>query len=173
MPFKKNLFDRIFCFGVLQHVPYVEDAFNSLVKYLKSGGSIVIDVYSESTWLLWRVKYKLRPFIKRIPHKLLYAILKLLIPVGLKIKIKLSEGNSVMGRTIGEAIPILNYKGVYPLSDKQLLDWAILDTFDMFASRYDQPQNIEDVKKWFDKANLSDVEVDFGFNGIYGRATKR
>lgn len=172
LPFRKELFDRLFCFGVLQHTPNVEKAFSDLLPVLKRGGDIAIDVYSKSSWLLWRVKYKLRPCTKRINKKLLYFIMKQIIPSGLKLKIKLSESRSRKMQKIGEAIPVLNYKDSYPLSDEQLIEWALLDTFDMFSPEYDQPQDIEDVKEWFSKAMLSDVEVEFGGNGIVGRAVK-
>jgi SAM-dependent methyltransferase len=37
-PFQKEYFDKIFCFGVLQHTPDVRKAFLSLIPYLKEGG---------------------------------------------------------------------------------------------------------------------------------------
>lgn len=41
MPFKKPLFDKLFCFGVLQHTPDVRKAFMSLPPFLKPGGELV------------------------------------------------------------------------------------------------------------------------------------
>ena len=45
IPLKCETFDKIFCFGTLQHCPDPRTAFLSLLPYLKSGGEVVIDVY--------------------------------------------------------------------------------------------------------------------------------
>ena len=129
IPFKKNLFDKVFCFGVLQHCPDVKVAFLSLVPHLKSGGEVVMDVYNQSMDIFWRVKYRIRPLTRRLPYRFLYNTLKVVVPFFLPLKVLLSECSSRMGRRVGEAIPIINYKGIYPLSTQQLLDWAILDAF--------------------------------------------
>ena len=50
-----------------------------------------------------------------------------------------------------------------------LKEWAYLDTFDMLAPRYDIPQTLRTVRGWFSEAGLTEVEVEFGYNGIQGR----
>jgi hypothetical protein len=62
--------------------------------------------------------------------------------------------------------------GVYPLLDDVLKEWAILDTFDMLSPRYDNPQTIDNVREWFERAGLLDIDVHYGYNGIEGRGTK-
>lgn len=37
---------------------------------------------------------------------------------------------------------------------------------------YDYPQTLPTIKKWFEDAGLINIEVDYGFNGVYGRANK-
>lgn len=37
-------------------------------------------------------------------------------------------------------LPIASYSGVYPFNERQLTEWALLDTFGMLAPRYDKPQ---------------------------------
>ena len=39
--------------------------------------------------------------------------------------------------------PVANYEGMYGLDDRQLREWAVLDTFDMLSPQYDQPQTPE------------------------------
>ena len=50
--------------------------------------------------------------------------------------------------------------------------WAILDTFDALAPKFDQPQTLEELHRWFRQAGLSNVRVEHGSNGIAGNAIK-
>ena len=58
------------------------------------------------------------------------------------------------------------------LSDMQQREWAILDTYDMYAPRYDRPQTVRAVRRWFDDAGLEDIVVEQGPNGVIGRGRK-
>jgi len=53
-----------------------------------------------------------------------------------------------------------------------LKEWAYLDTFDMLGPRYDAPQTLRTMQRWFVEAGLTDVDVRYGHNGIEGRATR-
>ena len=76
-----------------------------------------------------------------------------------------------LGRYLRYAIPVVNYEGVYPLSEAQLREWAVLDTFDMLAPAHDHPQRRGTVHRWFSEAGLRDVEVErIGF--YVARGTK-
>ncbi len=65
----------------------------------------------------------------------------------------------VVGRKLRYAIPVANYEGLLPLSPTQLKQWAILDTFDMLAPRYDQPQTPATLEEWFQEAGYDDIQV--------------
>ena len=56
-------------------------------------------------------------------------------------------------------VPVANYHGIYPLSGQQLREWALLDTFDMFAPKFDTPQTAETVQRWLQQAGLEKIEV--------------
>jgi len=47
------------------------------------------------------------------------------------------------------------------LSKKELKEWVILDTFDMFSPEHDHPQRISTVKKWFEEAGAKVTFADF------------
>jgi hypothetical protein len=59
-----------------------------------------------------------------------------------------------------------------PLSTEMTTQWTILDTFDAFSCVYDFPQSIPDVRRWFQEANLREISVKKGGNGILGNATR-
>jgi len=51
-------------------------------------------------------------------------------------------------------IPISNYYGILPLKYDQLVEWAILDTFDTYSPAFTNCQNIDTVRSWLEKAGL-------------------
>jgi hypothetical protein len=77
----------------------------------------------------------------------------------------------VAGRYLRWVVPIANHAPDWPLSKAQTEEWAILNTFDMFSPRYDQPQSPTAVAQWFEEAGLRDVWV--GRKGfLVGRGTR-
>jgi hypothetical protein len=54
---------------------------------------------------------------------------------------------------------VANYTGLLPLSDVQLQEWAVLDTFDWLAPAFDKPQTADTMERWFFEAGLADVSV--------------
>lgn len=86
VPFKENYFDRVFCYGVLQHTPDPKGAFLNLVKYLKKGGKISIDVYLKDGKIYpSKAKYIWRPLTTKIKHKTLFKIIKWYVPKWLSL----------------------------------------------------------------------------------------
>jgi SAM-dependent methyltransferase len=172
MPFKEGYFDKIFCFGVLQHTPNVRRTFMSLPPHLKSGGSLVVDVYRRHSWLkrLITPKNWARLITPRLPHEFLYSCVKRYI--GLMWPLARLINRLPRGRTINFMLLIADYRGVYDLSEDQLKEWAMLDTFDWLSPKYDAPQTTQALRQWFTEAGMRDIEVDHGHNGIEGRGIK-
>ena len=75
LPFKKNTFDKVFCFGVLQHTPKPSEGIVSLSKVLKIKGKICVDIYWKRFRSLLHVKYLLRPFTKRMNKEKLLTLI--------------------------------------------------------------------------------------------------
>ena len=67
---------------------------------------------------------------------------------------------------------IVPYYAALPLNDAHLKEWARLDPFEMLPPRYDQAQRLSDVKRWFLRAGLTDVQVKRGHNGIQAQARR-
>lgn len=173
LPLRKEFFDKIFCMGVIQHCPKPKEAFLSLVPFLRPGGAIVIDVYSKAGFPP-PLKYWLRPITRRVPPKALYAILSRIIPLAFEIKSFLHRAPAI-GPRMAALIPIgpLSHAEIgLHYSDRELKQVKVLSAFDMFSPRYDLPQNIEDVRQWFQQAGLVEIETRFGYNGINARGRK-
>ncbi len=172
LPFRQEFFDKVFCYGVLQATPDPERAFMSLIPFLKPGGKIAIDIYHKTGWTdRWRSKYYYRWLTKRIPHNALRRMVEWYVPRWLPID-DFCQRLPVLRRIVPVLVPCWNYRGLLPLTDQQIREWAILDTFDALSPRYDFPQTLSEVRSWFEKAGLKDIDVRPGGNGILGNATR-
>lgn len=174
IPFEKNFFDKIFCFGVLQHTPDPESAFKNLPMYLRSGGNLVSDIYVKNLtkWVL-QPKYWVRPFTKgKNPEKLYNNVVKyvdFMWPLA-----RLIRKIPVIGPTINWKLILPDYSRELPnASDAILKEWTYLDAMDMLSPMYDLPQTLATFKRWHSEVGLVDIDVHYGFNGIEGRGNKK
>ena len=169
MPFHRRSFDFVFCYGVLQHTPDPRAAFRSLIPFLKPTGRLAIDVYKKG-WALapYKSKYLYRPITRRLPRDFLFRIIHWYVPRWLPLDTFIKRIPFV-GPALGMLIPCWNYSYL-PLTKEQRVEWGVLDTFDALASEYDSPQTLETVEGWFRDAELENINVTPGGNGILGNS---
>lgn len=157
-PFMEGAFDYVYCLGVLQHTPDPQRSFERLVRQVAPGGAIAVDVYARTLKNVLWPKYWLRPITKRMSQDRLLRAVEAWVPLSLPVS-RCVGRIPVVGRWLKWAIPVANYEGVHPLSEVQLKEWAVLDTFDMLSPKHDHPQSIATVRAWCAEAGLVDVEV--------------
>jgi SAM-dependent methyltransferase len=172
IPLRRGVFDKIFCMGVLQHCPDVRGAFRSLVPFLKPGGEIVIDVYEKPAGFP-PLKYIARPFLLPLGTKGIYQLLRWTIPPAFDVKKAIHKIPGI-GPQLGRLIPIgpISHAPRLNYTDDELKEVKILSALDMLSPVYDQPQTIDEVRKWFDEAGLDEVEIKRGYNGIDGKGKR-
>jgi ubiquinone/menaquinone biosynthesis C-methylase UbiE/uncharacterized protein YbaR (Trm112 family) len=158
LPFAPETFDRVYCFGVLQHTPNAAHAFAALTRMLKPGAQIAVDVYRKRWTGLFQPKYWLRPLTSRMDKKRLFRYVEQMVPLLLPVSRGVSRIPGA-GSILRRLVPVANYEGIYPLNATQLEEWAVLDTFDWFSPTYDQPQTPAQVRRWLVEAGLDSVEV--------------
>lgn len=172
IPYAQNFFDKVFCYGVLQHTPDVKQAFMSLVPHLKSGGKLAVDLYRKTPWTTrWTAKYWYRPITTRVSRDLLRRMIEWYIPRWIPIDNALQRVR-VLRYAVPAIVPCWNYTGMLPLTSEQIESWAILDTFDALSPKYDSPQTEETLAAWCDEAGLQDVKILAGGNGLICNARK-
>lgn len=151
LPFAENSFDKVFCFGVLQHTPDFEASVKALIAKAKPGAEIVVDFYPiRGWWTKVHAKYILRSITKRLTHARLMALIEANIDWLIKAHLGLHRvGLGLLTRFL----PIVDIKGTIPesLSSTERREWVVLDTFDMFSPEYDNPQRIADVASMFER----------------------
>jgi SAM-dependent methyltransferase len=159
MPYRPASFDRVFCYGVIQHCPDVHRAFDCLVSMVKPGGHLAIDVYDRRRmWL--NARYRVRWLTKRLDKQRLHRWCEKLVPLYARLMPPLHPWNQLV-------FPIKDYRGALPgLSREQQIAWSVLDTFDALSPQYDQPQYLWTMKRWAAEAGLVDVVAGYGGNGI-------
>ena len=168
MPFRPASFDRVFCFGMLQHTPDPARALAALPPVLRAGGVLCADIYKATLFRAFlHTKYYVRPFTRRMDPERLYSAVctwvNFMWPLASLIR-RLPRGYAVNWRLLVADYSFLGLGG------DMLKEWSYLDTFDMLAPRYDRPARIETVRRWARQANLQAVEAEYTAHGIVLRA---
>lgn len=171
MSFTEGVFDRVFCHGVIQHTPDPAAAFQALNRVLRPGGRLSFDVYHRDGRIRpWKSKYLWRPITTRIDPDRLMAFLRWFIPKWLPLDTRIKRLPYV-ANYLGAVIPCWNYHFT-SLSAAEQVEWAIMDTFDALAPRYDLPASVDEVTGWFRAAGYRDFEVHEGGTGLVGNGIK-
>ena len=159
LPFKNETFDKVFCFGVLQHTIDVKKSVQCLVDMVKPGGEIVLDFYPLMGWYSKiNAKYLLRPFFKKMNHEKLLKLIR----KNIDWMIKLHQFNNKIGLgVLNRFIPVCDITNTVPsdLNKRDFREWVVLDTFDMFSPAYDQPQRLKTVAQWLTEFGMTDVDA--------------
>jgi SAM-dependent methyltransferase len=159
LPFRPATFDHVYCLGVLQHTPDVRRAFFCLPRLLCPGGTLSIDVYARLSLNLFWPKYWLRPLTRRMNTRTLFWVIECLVPILLPMSDALSSVPTI-GRKLRWLVPVVNHRLDYPqLSPRQIAEWAVLDTYDMFGPAHDSPQEARTIEAWFREAGMRHVAV--------------
>ena len=162
LPFEKESFDYVFCFGVLQHTPDFKKSVQSLIAMVKKGGEIAVDFYPiRGFYTKIHAKYLLRPFTRNMDNARLMKLIRR--NVGWMTSLTRTFNKIGIGKITNRFIPICDIEGTIPknLSKEQQKEWIILDTFDMFSPKYDDPQKISTVARWFEEFGLKDIQAGF------------
>lgn len=158
LPFVSSAFSFVYSLGVLQHTPDVAGAFAALPPIVKEDGYICVDYYEKTLKSLLLPKYWLRPLTKRVPKQKLFTLLETLVPILLPISRALGRIPK-LGQSLKRVIPVANYDGLLPLTDRQVREWALLDTFDWFSPAYDNPQTSASARSYMEQARMVQIEV--------------
>jgi SAM-dependent methyltransferase len=159
LPFQPAQFDKVFCFGVLQHTPDFKQSVKALVDMTKPGGQLIVDFYPIRGWYTRvHAKYLLRPFTRKMNNEKLLAWIEK--NADRLIAMSTFFDRVGLGRLINRFLPVCDIRTTIPrgLDKRTLREWVILDTFDMFSPEYDHPQRLETVVRWFKEFGMNEVE---------------
>ena len=127
---------------------------------IKNGGKICVDYYWKRLRTVLGWKYPIRVITSKLNEHAVLNILKVIHPPLYLIAFFL-DGIPKIGKLLARLIPVVCYRNDYPGLDKELLKaWSLLDTYDAWAPRYDNPQTVKTVTKWATEMGLVDIEVE-------------
>lgn len=157
LPFARESFDLIYSIGVLHHTPDCKKAFQSLVPYLKPGGTIAIWVYSAhqhspGSVMDWANRLT-RAVTTRLPVRLLYALCCCEAPLYYLRKI---PGFDPLLHLV---LPGALYHAIPPSNRKRRLSEHVLDLFDWYSPKYQSKHSYPEVFGWFEQAGLEHIRI--------------
>lgn len=156
MPFRDGAFDGVYCIGVIQHTPNPLKTVRSLPRVLKPGGPIALSMYEKARYTLFHSKYLIRPLTKKLSDASLLTAIRVFMPVLFPLS-EVAFRIPFAKRFLRFAIPIANYVGERELSMKQRYAWSLMDTFDMLAPQYDQPQTEPEVSAAMHSEGIAEI----------------
>lgn len=173
MPFP-SIFDKVFCFGVLQHTPDPRESFRCLIEELKPNGKISTDIYADVPFTyrhgLVKTKYFLRKWTASMERRKLYQYVKIYVKLLWPICQLLQKLPG--GLILSQHLMIDRYSDRLTNMRPELYkEYAIIEIFDMLSPSHDNPQTIEDYCHWHEELGLENIDVHYGYNGIEGRGT--
>jgi SAM-dependent methyltransferase len=179
IPAKHDFFDHIYCFGVLQHTPDPKAAFLNLCHYLKTGrGRIATDIYTmppanHPYEPLWKSKYRMRSLMKGVSDKNIFRFVVLYVNILwplTRVILKLFPKNGVH---YNRFLLFDDYPPRLPGMDpRKYKAFAKLDIHDFLAPDYDAPATESEYKSWHVEAELKEIDVHPGYNGLEGRGIR-
>ena len=157
-PFRKEIFDVVFSWGVLHHTPDPRRAFEGLVDFVKPGGDISVKIYRKRPAPARFIESLIRKVTLRLPLKTLYDLSYLCVPI------------NAFYWAVGRHIP-----GVRELILGTIRcdrNWRIshIDTFDWYHPQYQFHFPMEEVEDWFREKGLEEV-YGVESKGMRGRKT--
>ena len=161
LPFRPGVFDGCYCIGVIQHTPDPLAALRALPRFVRAGGRLGFFIYERKRWTLLYSKYLARPFTTRLSSTTLLRVIRAVMPILFPIT-EITFRIPVLGRLFGFMIPVSNYVGVNTrtnggLSMRERYRWAVMDTFDMLAPKYDQPLTFAEAEETLRSAGVGEI----------------
>lgn len=166
LPVPPKTFDIVVGYGMLQHTGDPQRALRELWNRVRPGGLLLVDRYQLSLRATHPLKYLLRPIMKRLPKDVTLSLAEAascrLVPIQRRVLGSLRSHwthrwlGYLINRSPNSTYPVhLEIEG--SLSSEFTVAYSTMDTFDMWAPRFDLPQTL---RRWCrDLESLESGEV--------------
>jgi SAM-dependent methyltransferase len=172
LPFGQQTFDVVLCLGVVQHTPDPEKTIEELYRFVKPGGTLVIDHY---TYDLRRYTSTLpiyRAWMKRLPPDRAMHVTERLVDRFLPWHKRFGRIPLVRS-VLGRISPVQAYYAEHPeLDDRIQREWAVLDTHDGLTDWYKHLRNRSQIRRTLEQLGLAEIWCEYGGNGVEARGVR-
>jgi SAM-dependent methyltransferase len=177
LPVPTESFDIVACIGVIQHTPDPEETIQAICSHVKPGGLLVMDHYAKG-YPQSLSRKRLRSFMlkrsERFGMSFCLMLVGVLWPVHrLLWRLRGLKGMQTIRKCFLQYSPLVDYHDAYPQLGPQLLrEWAILDTHDTLTDVHKHLRGKEEIEEYLKQYGMTDIEVNYGGNGVEARAKK-
>jgi SAM-dependent methyltransferase len=173
LPVEPHSFNFVICLGVIQHTPSPEETIAALARYVKPGGTLVIDHYSLEYQQNFLQRNLRRLFIRLpapIAKPLALGLARSLLLLH-RLTWKNRRGVRRLRALLLKYSPLVDYHDAYAELGEQLLsEWSVLDTHDTLTDYYKHLRTREQIEACLRLCGLVEPEVSYGGNGVEARA---
>jgi ubiquinone/menaquinone biosynthesis C-methylase UbiE len=171
LPLNYKTFDFVLCLGVIQHTKNMKNSLKELILFTKHEGICIFDFYLKHYLPFdgYFPKYFWRPITKRMNPNFLLRIIQFYVPKWFRIHSFIKSipkiGIILNGLLL---IPVYNYTKVNGIRQEKsnLHAWAICDTFDALAPKFDTPISKKQLIKLAKELEMKHFSVRVGGNGL-------
>lgn len=170
LPFRTELFDGVYGFGVLHRTPDAHRALMALPAQLRDGGKLAVDIapprwfrrIGPTAWLRW--------FTMRMPPAQAMSLAQTLVNVLFPLQLALGKIPGI-GRRLQRLLPIAPPDALDTCTPSALRDRARLAMCDRLTAPHHQPCRKTTLEHWLQEAGLErTVAIRDGL--IVGRGVK-
>lgn len=138
-PVLDRAFDIVFCHRVLQHTPDPLASLRAIMRKVKPGGILFAHAYQRSPERMRSYKYKYRRLTTRIRPEWVLAAVEASAPSLRRMSRMLDRLGSRARAFRTRWIPYEYYKEYGNMTDAELEEFCMLNTFDALTPTYDNP----------------------------------
>ncbi len=164
LPLRPATFDFVYSLGVLHHLPDPQRGFNAIVPLAKPNGHVAVWLYSSSRRFTNAGLEIVRFFTRALPLPFLRGlsyVAAALDWVGFILPYKLLRRLPGIGRVVERlSLPRIKVYAEYPFQV------GVADWFDRLSAPIRYYYGPEDVRRWFEQAGLTGIQVSP--TGLYG-----
>ena len=150
LPFKPKSFDIVFCHRVIMHTPDPARVMDHILGFVKPQGHAFVHSYSRDFYQMFRWKYPLRAITKRMRSERLYRLIEKASVYLFPLSAWMNKNNRYLRRICWHFVPYINHRHqpkYADLSDAQMLELSIHETFDALSPHYDNPMSMRTMNR--------------------------
>lgn len=158
LPFKDGIFDFVYSFGVLHHLPDPLSGFKAICSKVKKGGYVIVYLYEDFSKRsriergLLKMINSVRIVTKRMPPELLYFFCVLASPF---ILLSCSLPHQLLKKIKSTK----NFANRIPYRHTCNLEIIVSDLYDRFSPPIEHRYSEDEVRDWFLGVDFEDVRI--------------